>query len=83
MKKRNLIFICLAAGLLLISIPNKTQAFGWDYKSEESIDKMEGKTYLRTDCEDKPGDDCTMPGSSTRMDISDIVDLIKIIRIRL
>jgi hypothetical protein len=43
---------------------------GWDYKSQVSLDRMGGILYIVTHCENKLGDDCNMPGSASRTDIS-------------
>ncbi|WP_075350105.1 hypothetical protein [Algoriphagus marinus] len=60
----------------VFSIPFNSFA-GWDYKSVESLDKMDGRTYIVSHCEDKLGDDCNMPGSATRMDISVTVEMLE------
>jgi hypothetical protein len=60
-------------GVVMFALCLTSNAFaGWDYKSVVSLDKMDGRTYIVTHCEDKLGDDCNMPGSASRIDISDI-----------
>jgi len=51
---------------------------GWDYKSTESIDRLDGRTYIVSHCENKIGDDCTSPGSATRMDISAVTEMLQV-----
>lgn len=63
-------FACLMLGIISFgSINSYAVRPGWDYKSIEDIDRMDGRTYLVTHCEDKPGDDCTTPGAGTRIEI--------------
>lgn len=75
---KNYIKVCFASLALFgfLSLPNSTYA-GWEYYSDVSIDIMNGRTYIVSHCEDKIGDDCTHPGSATRMDISPVVDLLE------
>lgn len=80
MKKLKTTLICAVLIYSALAIPLSANADGWDYKSEETIDLMEGRWYLRTDCEKKPGDDCNMPGSATRIDISELMELVLIIQ---
>lgn len=61
----------------LFSLKIQAQSVGWSYKSVESIDRMAGSTYIVSHCEDKIGDDCTTPGSATRMDISLVVSVLE------
>ncbi|MCS5490708.1 hypothetical protein [Algoriphagus limi] len=61
---------------ILLSLPLQSFA-GWEFKSVESIDRMDGRTYIVTHCENKIGDDCTTPGSATRMDITPVVELLE------
>lgn len=63
-----------------MGVPLKADA-GWDYKSDVSLDKMDGKYYLRTDCGTFIGDDCTTPGSSSRVDVSIVIDVINAISV--
>ncbi|NVK49146.1 MAG: hypothetical protein HWE09_05220 [Cyclobacteriaceae bacterium] len=61
---------------ILSALPLQSHA-GWDYKSVESIDRIDGRTYIVTHCENKIGDDCTTPGSATRMDITPVIELLE------
>lgn len=79
MKKLKTILICAILFCSAIALPTNANAEGWDFKSDESIDKIGGIWYLRSDCEDKPGDDCTMPGSATRIDITSLMEIVLII----
>ena len=63
--------------LFLFPIKIQAQSRGWNYKSVESIDRMGGSTYLVTHCEDKIGDDCTTPGTATRIDISAVISVLE------
>lgn len=71
---KNSLFSCIA--LFAFAIPFNSFA-GWDYKSQESIDRMDGRTYIVSHCENKIGDDCTTPGSATRMDISAVTETLQ------
>jgi len=76
MKKSSKIFGILLAGTLVIALTFTSYA-GWDYRSVESFDRMDGRTYLVTHCQDQIGDDCTTPGSATRLDISIVVETLQ------
>ncbi len=71
----------LFAGIVLLTLSTPFNLFagyaGWDYKSTESFDRMDGRTYLVSHCEDKIGDDCTTPYSATRFDVSIVVELLE------
>ncbi|REG87070.1 hypothetical protein [Algoriphagus antarcticus] len=73
-KKFVFTFSCLLVGIISFGSINSyaLEETGWDYKSVEDIDRMDGRTYLVSHCEDKPGDDCTTPGSSTRIELPNI-----------
>lgn len=79
---RNKISLLLIGGFLMVMalVPFQASA-GFDYKSDVTIDKMDGRYYLRTDCGTFTGDDCTTPGSSSRVDISAVVDVINAISV--
>lgn len=79
MKKKRTIFLSLCLIIATTAFPLNTSASGWDYKSEEGVDRMNGEWYLRTDCEDKPGDDCTTPGASTRISIDALTAILKLV----
>ncbi|MGW8121809.1 hypothetical protein ACV07N_04045 [Roseivirga echinicomitans] len=80
MKNGFRIISSLGALMLMLCLSFNSFA-GWDYKSEVSLDRMEGRLYIVTHCEDKLGDDCNMPGSASRTDISIIEKLIGVIRV--
>jgi len=67
--------------VLFCSQVSFSETSGWDYKSEGSIDKMDGRWYYRSDCEDKVGDDCTTPGSATRTDITSLMNALRVFRL--
>ncbi|WP_141719646.1 hypothetical protein [Roseivirga misakiensis] len=75
MKKIRAVVLCLCLAFSCSQI-SFSETSGWDYKSDNSIDKIEGRWYFRTDCEDKPGDDCTTPGSASRIDITSLMKLL-------
>lgn len=79
MKKKRTIFLSLCLVVATLAIPINANASGWEYHSDESVDRMNGEWYMRTDCEDKPGDDCTTPGASTRMSIDALTAILKLI----
>lgn len=76
MKKFRVTLFCLCLVAISSQVSFSSTA-GWDYKSEVTIDRIDGRTYIRTDCEDKLGDDCNMPGSSSRVDISIMINMLK------
>jgi hypothetical protein len=70
--------LSLFFGITLALTSLSTHSFaGWEYKSVESIDRMDGRTYLVSHCENKIGDDCTTPGSATRIDISVLAEFLE------
>lgn len=71
MKKIVLGFLLIAGFVFSTSL----NAEGWDYKSEESLDKMDGELYVRADCTGFAGDDCTTSGASWRMNI-DVIEWV-------
>lgn len=79
MKKKRIVFLSLCLVVATLAIPINANASGWDYKSDESVDRMNGEWYMRTDCEDKPGDDCTTPGASTRLSIDALTAILKLV----
>ena len=64
-------------GCFSLALVSNHSFAGWEYKSVESIDRMDGKTYLVSHCENKIGDDCTTPGSATRCDISILAEFLE------
>ncbi len=80
MKKKRTFFLSLCLTIAILAIPFNARASEWEYKSDESVDRINGEWYMRTDCEDKPGDDCTTPGASTRISIDALTAILKLIR---
>lgn len=80
-KKFVFTFSCLLVGIISFGSINSYayMATGWDYKSEVSLDRMDGRTYVVTHCESKIGDDCTTPGSASRIDFSAYEKLFSLI----
>lgn len=68
------------AVILFVATSSFSSYAGWDYKSETSIDRMEGRIYIVTHCEDKLGDDCNMVGSASRTDITVLMDMLKLFK---
>ncbi|MFT6972521.1 MAG: hypothetical protein ACJAXX_003104 [Roseivirga sp.] len=64
---KKLVLVCLL--ITGFAFTPSLNAEGWDYKSEESLDVMDGELYVRADCTEFPGDDCNMTGASWRMNI--------------
>lgn len=79
MKKAFKMSLALSIVVLMITTSFSSYA-GWDYKSEISIDRMEGRVYIVTHCEDKLGDDCNMVGSASRIDITLLMDMLRRLR---
>lgn len=50
---------------------------GWEYKSVESFDMMDGRAYIVSHCQDQIGDDCTNPGSATRVDVTLVIEVLE------
>lgn len=50
---------------------------GFAYKSEVDLDRDGNNIYLRTDCENFCGNDCTFPGASSRIDVTAIYELLR------
>lgn len=63
-------------GFLSLALVSNYSFAGWEFKSVESFDRMEGRTYVVSHCEDKIGDDCTTPGSATRYDITILAEFL-------
>ena len=58
---KKLVLVCLFITGLAFSSPLKAE--GWDYRSDESLDMMDGELYVRADCTGFVGDDCTTEGA--------------------
>jgi len=75
---KKVIKMSLALSLVILMIITSFSSYaGWDYKSEISIDRMEGRIYIVTHCEDKLGDDCNTVGSASRIDITLLMDMLR------
>lgn len=76
MKKsiKNCLFLFVA--LFAFSIPFNSFA-GWEYRSVESFDMIDGRAYIVSHCQDQIGDDCTTPGSATRVDVTLVVEVLE------
>lgn len=64
---KKLVLVCLI--ITGFAFSTTLNAEGWDYKSEESLDVMDGELYVRSDCTQFTGDDCTTTGASWRLNI--------------
>ncbi len=75
MKKKITLMISTLSLVMLMCTPVKADS-GWDYKSDVSLDRIDGRWYMRTDCLDLIGDDCNTKNSSSRIDVTPIWEAV-------
>lgn len=62
----------------LFSVPfSYSSSSEWEYRSESYVDKIEGRYYWVTQCNNQLGDDCNVPYSASRIDVTEMYTIMK------